>query len=241
MKNYQYNIAVTAVSVSVLCIMFLTIVPFARITETMAKYSEQNVVIIDAGHGDFDPGTATPDGTVLEKDVNLEISFVLRDLFEANGVEVVMIRENDIAVGDNSLNTISEKKKSDIRKRVEIANSIGENAVYLSIHQNAFSDYSQSGTQILYGSVNSESRVAAEYIMEKIEETLQPDNRRELKEGNGNIYILEHIKIPTVLIECGFLTNAEDAEKLQDPEYQKQFALTIFEGYSDYINNLHLR
>ncbi len=242
MKNYKYKIATIAVSVSTICIAVLTIVPFARITQTMAPYTiasfaQTDYVIIDAGHGGFDPGTQTPDGEIFEKDVNLEIALVMKDVFEAHGENVIMIRESDMAVGDNSLNTISQKKKSDINTRVDLANSYGDGTVYISIHQNAFSDGAESGTQILYGNKNEQSEVLAKIIHETIKQNLQPDNRREIKKGGSDIFILNNIEIPTVLIECGFLTNTQETEKLIDPEYQRQLAYIIYEGYIEYKNS----
>ncbi len=242
MKNYKYKIAAIAVSVSTICIALLTIVPFARISQTMAQqtissHTQIDYVIIDAGHGGFDPGTQTSDGSVFEKDVNLEIALVMKDVFEAHGENVIMIRESDMAVGDNSLNTISQKKKSDINARVDLANSYGDGTVYISIHQNAYSDSSESGTQILYGNKNEQSVVLAKVIHETIKQSLQPDNRREIKEGNSDIFILNNIEIPTVLIECGFLTNEQETEKLVDPEYQRLLSYIIYEGYIEYKNS----
>ncbi len=242
MKNYKYKMVAIVVSVLAICIMLLTIVSFTRITETMSQQTmssltQTDYVIIDAGHGGFDPGTQTPDGAFFEKDVNLEIALVMKEVFEAHGENVIMIRESDMAVGDNSLNTISQKKKSDINARVDLANSYGDGTVYISIHQNAYSDSSESGTQILYGNKNEQSEVLAKIMHETIKQNLQPDNRREIKKGNSDIFILNNIEIPTVLIECGFLTNTQETEKLVDPEYQRLLSYIIYEGYIEYKNS----
>ncbi len=191
-------------------------------------------VIIDAGHGGEDGGTQASDGTI-EKDINLSIAQILRDMLVQGGFEVEMIREEDISVGDNSLETVRERKRSDLEKRVEIYNS-DENNIVLSIHQNNFSESKYNGTQIFY-SDNTESQELSEYIRQAVVGLVQPDNERQCKPADDSIFVLRNAKVPAIIIECGFLSNPQELEKLKDYEYQKEIAFAIYMGFAEYCYN----
>ncbi|MEG0833701.1 MAG: N-acetylmuramoyl-L-alanine amidase [Oscillospiraceae bacterium] len=192
----------------------------------------KTVVVIDAGHGDFDPGAVASDKT-LEKDINLAIALKLRDIFSLNGYDVIMTRDNDITLADKDAASTVERKKTDTHNRTKLADSFND-AVLISIHQNTFSDTSQHGTQVFYGMLNDSSRVLATCIMESVVDKIQINNKRQIKEGTSSIYILKSTKAPTVLVECGFMTNKKELEKLKNNEYQKQLAFCIYQGYKNY-------
>lgn len=191
-------------------------------------------VIIDAGHGGEDGGTQASDGTI-EKDINLSIAQILRDMLIQGGFEVEMIREEDVSVGDNSLETVRERKRSDLEKRVEIYNS-DESNIVLSIHQNNFSESKYNGTQIFY-SDNTESQELSEYIRQAVVGLVQPDNERQCKPADDSIFVLRNAKVPAIIIECGFLSNPQELEKLKDYEYQKEIAFAIYMGFAEYCYN----
>lgn len=203
-------------------------------TENKVMGDSRYKVIIDAGHGGEDGGAEASDGTV-EKDVNLSIAKILRDMLLQGGFEVEMIRDEDVSVGDNSLQTVRERKRSDLEKRVELYNS-DENNIVLSIHQNNFSQSQYSGTQIFY-SDNTESQELSEYIRQAVVGLVQPENERQCKPADDSIYVLHNAKVPAIIIECGFLSNPQELEKLKDYEYQKELAFAIYMGFVEYCYN----
>lgn len=191
-------------------------------------------VIVDAGHGGPDGGTSAADGT-LEKDINLQIAIKLNDMLKAMGVETVMIRDTDISIHNETANTIRQKKVSDLKNRLNIINN-SENAVFVSIHQNHFSDSKYSGTQVFYSKNNSLSASLADSIRHSVISYLQLDNTREIKPSGTEIYLLYHAQIPAVMVECGFLSNAKETENLKNEEYQRKIAFLIAVGIVDYFN-----
>ena len=195
--------------------------------------SKLPTIIIDAGHGGEDGGTVGKDGT-LEKELNLSISEKLRDLFCAAGYNVVMTREDDTLLYDKNADYKGRKKELDLAKRVEIANSC-ENAVFISIHMNSFPDPKYSGLQVYYSKNNTDSTEIAANVQAMIHDNLQRNNNRQTKPAGQNIFVLDRIRIPAVLIECGFLSNAEECYMLTQDEYQKKLSLTIFLAVSKYI------
>lgn len=192
-------------------------------------------VIIDAGHGGPDGGTSADDGT-LEKDLNLQIAFKLNDFLKSMGIETVMIRTEDISVHDDDAQTIREKKISDIKNRLSVMNNT-DNSVFVSIHQNHFSQSKYSGLQVFYSKNNHESRILADFVRQTVITSLQPDNSREIKESGSDIYLLYHATIPAVMVECGFLSNYDETQNLKDEAYQRKLAFLIALGITDFINN----
>lgn len=191
------------------------------------------VVVVDAGHGGEDSGAVA--NLILEKDINLQIALKLRDMLKASGIEVKMIRESDISIYDTASGTIRERKVSDLKNRVEIVNS-NKNHILVSIHQNKFEQTQYSGAQMFYSTNNSKSQLLAESIRKSITGLIQPDNKRELKEGGSDIYLLNNATVPAVIVECGFISNEEEAKNLSDEEYQKKMAFAIYCGILEYKN-----
>ena len=190
-------------------------------------------IVLDAGHGGEDGGAVTKDG-VQEKNLNLEIAQKLRPLLESSGLRVVMIRNQDISVGDQELDTVKERKISDLHRRLEI--SEGEsNSILLSIHQNHFSEPQYSGTQIFYSPNLPDSQILAQAIQDSVVGKLQPNNHRECKEAGNSIYLMWNSTRPAVLVECGFLSNSSESKLLQSPDYQKQMAFSIWSGLMEYL------
>jgi len=183
------------------------------------------VFIVDAGHGGPDGGAVGSDGT-LEKDINLAIALRLRDFLRAFGCEVIMTREDDRSIHSESSITIRQKKVSDIHNRTALVNGT-EGAVLISIHQNKFPGAGEKGTQVFYSPNDPESQLLALRIQERVKTLLQPENRRKIKPAGNNIYLLTYAEAPAVLVECGFLSNPGEREKLKTPEYQEQIAFVI--------------
>lgn len=224
---------------TITCIMFMYIsnsfckdLPMDVATEY--KPAPLPTIIIDAGHGGEDGGTVGVNG-ILEKDVNLQISNILKDLFAVSGQNVVMTRKNDTMLYDKNVDYKGRKKALDLAARVKIANSY-DNAIFVSIHMNAFPIEKYSGLQVYYSSQNDSSFILANEIQSTIKENLQNNNDRQVKAAGEDIFVLDRTKIPAVLIECGFLSNNKECIKLSDTEYQKKLALTIFLAISKYID-----
>lgn len=197
---------------------------------------KKQTVIIDAGHGGEDGGSSSSSG-ILEKDINLAIALDLRDLLVQDNYDVIMIREGDYAVGDTTLGTIRERKRSDMNNRIQTINESGE-SILVSIHQNHFTESQYHGAQMFYSANREESAQLAESIRFNIIAALQPENNRESKPADSSIYLLDSCKVPGVIVECGFLSNPEEAEKLNTESYQKQMAYAIYSGVTDYFKTL---
>ena len=190
-------------------------------------------VVIDAGHGGEDGGAISADG-LYEKDVNLAVAFALRDLLEMNGIPVIMTRDEDILLYDRNVDYQGRKKVLDLAARKTIADNSGD-CLFVSIHMNAFPQAQYSGTQVWYGTKDTLSQAIAADI-QKSALLLQPKNHRKIKAAGSNIYLLDKITAPCVLVECGFLSNPEEAALLADHDYQKALAFMIFSGIAAYTS-----
>lgn len=190
----------------------------------------KGTVVIDPGHGGEDGG-AVGINQVMEKDINLPIALLLRDLFVNNGYRVVMTREEDCDLGDQSLNSVAERKRSDMRSRVELIGEAKADLV-LSIHQNHFEQSKYKGAQIFYAA--EQSKNLAEVLQKTIISDVQPENNR-LAKKSDSIFLLNKTQIPAVIVECGFISNPEEAEKLTQADYQQQLAEAIYKGACEYL------
>lgn len=182
-------------------------------------------VVIDAGHGGEDGGASSASG-VVEKEVNLAVALSLRDLLEASGIPTVMTRTEDILLYDRAADYKGHKKSLDLAARRAIADGV-ENCILVSIHMNAYPDPQYSGLQVWYSPAHPSSQALAESI-QTAALALSPKNNRKIKAAGSNIYLLHHATYPAVLVECGFLSNPTEAEKLADPAYRQAVALVIF-------------
>ncbi len=191
-------------------------------------------VVLDAGHGGEDGGAVSESG-IAEKDVNLAIAMQLKALLEANGIRVVMTRETDVLLYDRNVDYRGRKKALDLAARRRIGEET-ENSIFVSIHLNAYPQSQYRGLQVWYSPNNERSRVLAESIQTTVQNTLQPENDRRIKQATSSIYLLHHLTTPAVLVECGFLSNPEEAELLASEEYQHQLALTLFAAILNYAS-----
>ena len=204
---------------------------FAQAFETPKQTSQSTsaprpiTVVIDAGHGGEDGGAVSASG-IYEKDLNLAIAKQLCDLLTANGVTVVMTRTTDTLLYDRNVDYHGRKKALDLAARRRIAEET-ENAIFVSIHMNAYPLPQYSGLQVWYSKHHPESHTLADTLQSNAQRVLQPQNNRKTKAAGSNIYLLHHLTCPAILVECGFLSNAADAEQLNTPEYQKELAFVI--------------
>ncbi len=195
------------------------------------KQAEFPVIVIDPGHGGVDGGAVAKDGTV-EKGINLSISKKLADKFTLLGYKVITTRDSDISIHDDDANTIRQKKVTDLHNRLKLAESY--DATLISIHQNNFGQSKYRGTQVFYGIKNDQSKLMAEKIQSTVRDLLQPNNDREIKPSSKSIYLLHNIKTPAVLVECGFLSNADETALLKTDAYQEKLSFAILCGYVSY-------
>ena len=183
-------------------------------------------------HGGPDGGCSSANGDI-EKNINLPILLDLRELLQAAGYEVIVTRDKDISIHDEGVEGIANQKRSDMDNRLEIFNSV-EGAVCVSIHQNLFTDPQYSGAQMFYSDTNRRSAALAQILQSKFVEYLQPENRREIKCCGKDLFLCYYCKNPTVMAECGFLSNPEEAALLVTEEYQRKVAFTLFSGIVEF-------
>lgn len=189
-------------------------------------------VIIDAGHGLPDGGAVAPDGT-FESNLNLEIAKKLKKVFNKNGYNVIMTREDENSIYSQG-SSIRNKKVSDIKNRIKIADE-NKNIMVLSIHMNKFQSSSVHGCQVFYNSDNLSNECAIS-VQNAINKKIQPDNKKTQKPIPKSVYLFNHIENPSVIIECGFLSNENDLNNLKDDKFQTKLAKTIFEGSKKFIS-----
>ena len=201
-------------------------------TAALQIESEKKLVIIDAGHGGEDPGAVGVNGE-YEKDLNLQIATEIGEMLISRGYAVLYTRTEDKLLYTEEENIKGIRKISDLKNRCKIAAEY-PNATFVSIHMNSFASSKYSGLQVYYSTNNEESYSLAMSVQESVKSDLQPDNNRKIKEGKG-MYVLENIDNAGILIECGFLTNSEECNKLSEKEYQKQLSLAIVCGIINYI------
>ena len=191
-------------------------------------WREKPTIVVDAGHGGEDGGAVGVNGLV-EKEVNLAIATALAQELRAHQFTVVMVREGDYAVGDSSLPTVAQRKRSDTQRRLQMVEEAGD-CLLISIHQNHFSQSQYKGAQMFYSPNHKESALLAEALRQSVVESLQPENTRQNKEAGEEIYLLNHCPVPGVLVECGFLSNPEEAQLLGQESYQKEMAAALYNG-----------
>lgn len=194
-------------------------------------------IIIDAGHGGEDGGAIAIDGKTLEKDINLSIAKKLNNIIKSNNINTFMIRDTDESIykKDSNKKTLRRKKVEDLRNRVNIANSNDKN-ILISIHQNKFPDESLKGIQIFYSGNNEHSIRLANFLKEELEKNLNKTYFRETKKSGKEVYLLNKVKVPAVIIECGFISNKEELNNLISEGYQSNLAQYIFLGLKKFLD-----
>lgn len=194
-------------------------------------------VVIDPGHGGEDGGASSASG-VVEKEINLSVALALRDLFEAAGIPVVMTRTEDILLYDRGVNFQGRKKVLDLAARRLVAEKTaaahGGNSLLISIHMNAFPQPQYSGMQVWYGTGSPASQSIAASI-QTASIALMPHNHRKIKGAGSSIYLLDRVKTPAVLVECGFLSNPAEAARLTQESYRRALAALIFSATAPYL------
>lgn len=230
-KNIYYIIFIG------LFLLYLSLIIFAfthldSYTNVNSNAVDNITVVIDAGHGGEDGGAVAND--IVEKDINLSIANKLAEILRFSGFNVVTTRSTDTMINTDG-DSISGKKLSDMKNRLAMFNS-NENNIVVSIHQNKFPQEKYSGTQIFYSQNNENSLKLADCIKRSVNSLLQPENNRENKPASKDIYLLYNSTVPALIVECGFISNYNEAEKLKTEEYQNMLAYSVYIGILDYCN-----
>lgn len=193
-----------------------------------AVTQETVTVVLDAGHGGSDPGKIGVNGTE-EKDINLLIARKTKKLLKKAGIQVIMTRTKDemLTGRDGSIS-----KAADMQARVAAINH-EKPALAVSIHQNSYHEESVKGAQVFYYSQSQDGKEAAQLMQDSLQ-ALDPENHRQIK-ANDSYYLLKRTEVPTIIVECGFLSNQEEAELLSGAEYQEQAAAAIASGIQSFV------
>lgn len=207
-----------------------------HVMTTIAPTAEGgHILILDAGHGGEDGGASSASGS-RESDINLNIVLKTEALMAFLGVRTELTRSEDRSMHSEGASTIHEKKVSDLKNRVEFVNSIAD-AMLISVHQNHFTDSRYSGAQVFYNG-GDVSRQWGEGTQEVLRQMLNPVNNRSAKSVPDNVYLFSHISCPAILVECGFLSNGEEASLLLTDTYQRKISLALAGAYLQEIQTL---
>ncbi len=225
---------------NLICGVFLPLilafsVAFSKSSEKLfieaVSFNTENLFIIDAGHGGEDCGAIGKSG-VYEKDLNMQISQKLGEYLEKSGYTVVYTRSEDKLLYTEEQNVKGQRKINDLKNRLAISNAY-PGATFISIHMNSFGDSKYDGLQIYYSQNDTKSLTLADSIQNSVKQRLQPDNNRKIKPGK-DMYLLENAENVSILIECGFISNAEECKRLSEKEYQKELCFAIVCGIISY-------
>ncbi len=204
----------------------------AEYTMNWQEQSEEKIVLIDAGHGGADPGKVGINGA-LEKDINLSVAFLVKKYLEQQDVTVVMTRNGDEGLyREESPN----KKIEDLKNRLALIDASGA-ILAVSIHQNSYTSEKVSGAQVFYYETSKQGEKAAVIVQEQLRKGVDETNDRKAKK-NGSYYLLKKSSVPTIIVECGFLSNGEEADKLTQEDYQEKMAWNISLGILQYLNDV---
>ncbi len=184
---------------------------------------KETVIIVDPGHGGEDPGKVGVND-ILEKDLNLQVSQKLISLLEKKGITVLTTREDD---------NVPNAKMEDLQKRVKFINETNP-TLTICVHQNSYTDSAIKGAQVFYYTHSDDAKAAATSVQEELR-LLDPTNKREIK-ANDTYYMLKYTQVSTIIVECGFLSNPEEAAKLTQEDYQQQIAQAICDGVIKWLD-----
>lgn len=223
------------IGIVVFLLVFISTCSKEIIVQTTGKTKTYKIVV-DAGHGAPDGGAVSSDG-VEEAGLNLEIAEKLRDALEDEGFLVIMTREDENNIADtDKQKSLREMKSSDLNNRVNIANNSGAD-IMISIHMNKFEGGSSWGWQTFYSKNSDEGKRLATLVQSSIQKNIDRVNKRVALSIEG-IKIVDKTNIPVIIVECGFLSNAEDLRLLQTEEYQNKIVIGIIDGVKEFYSSL---
>ena len=210
-----------------LMLMFVVLVLWMKSNYSKAR---EKIIAIDIGHGGNDPGKVSVD-SVKEKDINLSIGLELEKELLARGYKVILTRRTDMNLADAASGNM---KSSDMRNRVKLINDTHPD-IMISIHQNSFPDESVKGAQAFYQINSDEGKKLAELLQSNMIKKVDNTNKRKAKESSS-YYIIKNTDCPSVILECGFLSNKKECANLQNGQYQREIAIAIADAVDEYFN-----
>lgn len=199
-----------------------------QLVQTFGTVQAPITLVIDAGHGGIDGGAVGVNGTI-EQQINLQIATRTQALAQYFAVPTVMTRTDEQALVDNPQDSIRTNKAADLNARLALAQA-QPNAVFVSIHLNIFQQAETYGAQVFYSTNHADSALWAKNLQDTLVAGIANDNQRIQKAADSSIFLLEQLQCPAVVVECGFLSNADEEYLLTTPEYQKQLAACIVAG-----------
>lgn len=218
--------------IAVLCIVLCAVFVFGGIgiaKSASATPVYKSVVVIDPGHGGIDGGVVGKTG-YRESDFNLDMAKELSSLLEKAGFKVVLTRENsDGLYADSDVN----KKKADMAARKKIIKDNDPDFI-VSIHANKFPGDSRRGAQVFYDGMNKGGKALADGIQNNLNILNQKNVGKGYSALEGDYFMLKCSAAPSVIVECGFLSNADDEKLLSNPDYRKELAFAIYSGLASY-------
>ena len=229
-------IVFSVILTAILLLFWWTMYRFSHDAETDIAIDAQNslTVILDAGHGGEDGGAVSAGG-VREKDLNLMIVKEMEAYLSGKGYRVICTRTEDVLLYDRNVDYKGRKKVLDLAARLKISRET-DNSIFVSIHMNSFPQTQYRGLQVYYSPNHADSAELASLIQNEVRTRLQPENSRATKAASSNIYLLDRITTPAVLVECGFLSNAEECRLLCDEAYRKELSLILSDAIMEFIN-----
>lgn len=230
MNDRQYQILSIIMTTLLLFSSFFVGREVAVVTMSGSMQTAEKCIVLDAGHGGADPGKVGING-IEEKHINLEIVRRVKKYLEAADVRVVLTRENDEVPEEGQR---KNQKVQDMRRRVDVIESSRPHAV-VSIHQNSFPQEAVHGAQVFYYAGSISGQKLASRLQNAVTRYADVGNQRQIK-ANDSYYLLKKTSVPIVIVECGFLSNWEEAEKLRTAEYQDKMAWAITLGILQYLN-----
>lgn len=222
-KKTVVTFAVAILTLSILCVGIYE----KTASPASALPVSNRVIILDAGHGGQDGGAVGSDGTV-EKDLNLKVALKVQKLLEQSGCTVFMTRSDDRSISSIEDDIKKQRKVADLNNRKQMTKDLQVEA-FVSIHMNTYTDPQYSGTQVFYSESPELSKSLAEMIQEEVR-IVDSENTRAAKNGSKGIFILNDTSIPSVVVECGFLSNEKDLARLKTDDYQQKLATAIYNG-----------
>ena len=217
-----------------ICVCFCTFLTHSKyayanpIAPTDTVPSRNYTVVVDPGHGGSDPGSIGYKTKIHEADLNLKLSLMLKDKLESAGINVIMTRTDEKAMIEGSG---KRWKKEDMQKRKELIKTCRPNMV-ISLHQNSYTNHSLRGAQVFYDKTSDISKQIAEFIQEQFKATLDKSIKAT---SPGDYFMLKCTTAPSVIVECGFLSNEEDEKLLSSPEYQDKIIDCIYKGIVKFL------
>ena len=202
-----------------------------KLVDVSGNIKEEKLILVDAGHGGVDSGMVGVDG-LKEKGINLEVSLKLKKVLEKRGYTVAMTREKDKGLYEENTKNM---KAQDLQNRIALMKEY-KPLLSVSIHQNSYSDPAVKGPQVFFYEDSEQGKKLALAIQKKMNQQLEIKSPR-IAKGNRTYYLLKRSECVINIVECGFLTNPDEAGLLQKDDYQQKVALAIADGIEEYLES----